>query len=64
MRTNPIHGAGPGLPVATLEEIHDCIALALDGMSIDQRYWNAAEISGYLRAGLRKTKALLPEGVA
>lgn len=64
MRTNPTHGAGPGLPVATLEEIHDLIALALDATTLDQRHWDGNEITGYLRAALRKTRAILPKVAA
>lgn len=30
MQTNPIHGAGPGLPDASLHVIRDMILLALD----------------------------------
>lgn len=54
---------GPGLPVASLHEIHDCLVLALDaserlsGYSIPER-----EARSYTRTALRRVGKLL-EGV-
>ena len=59
MRTNPTHGAGPGLPVATLEEIHDCLSLALDATEGPRRCWQADEARSYMRAALRQVSKLI-----
>lgn len=58
MRTNPIHGAGTGLPAAMLDEIHDCLTLALDATEGPRRVWQADEARSYMRAALRKVQVL------
>lgn len=53
----------PGLPVETLAEIHDCLALALDASERSSGYGqNEREARSYVRAALRRTIKLM--GVA
>ncbi|MTH77570.1 hypothetical protein [Paracoccus aestuariivivens] len=54
---------GPGLPVASLHEIHDCLTLALDAGESARGYSQAErEARSYVRAALRRVGKLM-EGV-
>ncbi|WP_134679567.1 hypothetical protein [Paracoccus ravus] len=55
---------GPGLPVASLHEIHDCLTLALDASERPKGYTTAErEARSYMRTALRRVGKLM-EGVA
>lgn len=55
---------GPGLPAASLHEIHDHLVLALDASESARGYSQAErESRSYVRAALRRVGRLL-EGVA
>lgn len=62
MHTSPIHRAAPGLPTATLEEIHDCLVLALDATGGQPQHWQVDEARSYMRTALRRTKIVLKGG--
>ncbi len=60
MRLNPISGHAPGLPVARLHEIHDCLTLALDASENRSGYSQAErEARSYVRAALRHTVKMM-----
>lgn len=64
MRLNPISGNAPGLPSATLYEIHDYLVLALDASERPSGYSTAErEARSYVRAALRRVGRIM-EGVA
>ncbi|MFV0411373.1 MAG: hypothetical protein ACK5LJ_17250 [Paracoccus sp. (in: a-proteobacteria)] len=64
MHLNPISGSNPGLPSARLNEIHDCLTLALDASERPTGYSQPErEARSYVRAALRQTAKLM-EGVA
>lgn len=57
---NPVPAAAPGLPSARLNEIHDCLALALDATERAAGYSQSErEARSYLRTALRHTQRLL-----
>lgn len=57
---NPVLAAVPGLPSARLNEIHDCLALALDATERTSGYSQSErEARSYLRTALRHTQRLL-----
>jgi hypothetical protein len=50
----------PGLPVETLHEIHDCLALAMDATECRSGYSQRdREARSYVRSALRQTKRLI-----
>lgn len=54
----------PGLPVASLHEIHDCLTLALDASERPSGYSQAErESRSYIRSALRRIGSIM-EGVA
>lgn len=60
MRLNPISGNNPGLPFARLNEIHDCLTLALDATERATGYSQSErEARSYVRAALRHTARLM-----
>ena len=64
MHHNPIPGNTPGLPSARLNEIHDCLTLALDATERPSGYSQSErEARSYVRSALRRVGKLL-EGVA
>ncbi|MBY0135562.1 hypothetical protein E2977_15930 [Paracoccus yeei] len=64
MRPNPISGNNPGLPTAHLNEIHDCLTLALDATERPTGYSQSErEARSHVRAALRRLGKLI-EGVA
>jgi len=51
---------GQALPVATLSEIHDCLALALDATEHQAGYSQTErEARAYIRSALRQTCKLM-----
>lgn len=63
MQTNPIYGAGPGLPSARLHEIHDFLTLALDASERATGYSQSErESRSYVRSALRHVGRIM-EGV-
>jgi len=55
--------SGPGLPVASLHEIHDCLTLALDATERPSGYSQAErESRSYIRSALRHVGRIM-EGV-
>ncbi len=61
---NPVPAAAPGLPSARLNEIHDCLTLALDASERPTGYSQPErEARSYVRAALRQTAKLM-EGAA
>lgn len=64
MHTNPISGNNPGLPAAILDELHDCLTLALDATERPHRYSQTErEARSYVRAA-RHIAARLIGGAA
>lgn len=60
MRTNPFPGNAPGLSSACLDDLHDCLVLALDATERRQGYSPAErEARSYLRTALRRTGQLI-----
>lgn len=60
MRLNPISGHEPGLPIARLAEIHDCLILALDATERHTGYSQAErEARSYMRSALRQVGKLV-----
>lgn len=60
MRLNPISGNNPGLPIAKLNEIHDCLTLALDATERPHGYSQPErDARSYVRAALRHTNQLI-----
>ncbi len=60
MAHHPACGISPGLPKAHLDEIHDCLALALDATERRTPYTQAErEARSYMRTALRHTERLL-----
>lgn len=57
---NPVPAATLGLPAARLNEIHDCLTLALDATERRNGYSRAErEARSYVRAALRQTSKLI-----
>lgn len=57
-----VSAAATGLPSAILNEIHDCLMLALDATEGQHpARWQLPEARGYLRHALRDTRRLLGE---
>lgn len=64
MRLNPISGSDPGLPLARLAEIQDCLTLALDATERPRGYSQPErEARSYMRSALRQVDRLM-EGQA
>ncbi len=60
---NPVPAAAPGLPSARLNEIHDCLTLALDASERPTGYSQPErEARSYVRSALRHVGKLM-EGV-
>ncbi len=60
MRLNPISGNNPGLPITHLNEIHDCLTLALDATERPSGYSQSErEARSYVRAALRRVGKLM-----
>lgn len=60
MRLNPISGNNHGLPSARLNEIHDCLTLALDASERSTGYSQPErEVRSYVRAALRQITKLM-----
>lgn len=60
MHLNPIPGDDPGLPVARLLEVHDCLTLALDASERPRGYTAPErEARSYTRAALRQISKLI-----
>lgn len=56
---NPAPAAAPGLPSATLHDIHDCLLLALDATERPRYSQPEREARSYLRSALRGTVKLM-----
>ncbi|WP_406736442.1 hypothetical protein [Thioclava sp. GXIMD4215] len=57
---NPVLAADPGLPIAILNEIYDCLSLALDASERPTSYSQSErEARSYMRTALRRTERLL-----
>ena len=55
-----VPAAAPGLPAATLHEIHDCLVLALDATEHRRGYTRPErEARSYMHSALRQTVALM-----
>lgn len=60
MHPKPISGIARGLPVARLNDIHDCLTLALDATERPHGYSQSErEARSYVRAALRHTARLI-----
>ncbi|WP_415391588.1 hypothetical protein [Paracoccus sp. SJTW-4] len=60
MRLNPISGSDPGLPLARLAEIQDCLTLALDATERPRGYSQPErEARSYMRSALRQVGKLI-----
>lgn len=60
MPRNRVPAAVTGLPAARLDEIHDCITLALDATERPSGYTQAErEARSHLRIALRRTVQLI-----
>ncbi len=56
---NPVLATIPGLPSASLLEIHDCLSLALDATERPTGYSQGErEARSYMRAALRRVEHL------
>lgn len=64
MPKNPNSGNAPGLPAARLDEIQDCITLALDATERPSGYTQAErEARSYLRSAMRQARKLRAEQI-
>lgn len=60
MPKDPVRGNTPALPAVLLDEIHDCLTLALDATERRGGYAQAErEARSYVRAALRTTNRII-----
>ncbi|MGP9806468.1 hypothetical protein [Paracoccus sp. NSM] len=59
-----LSAADPGLPSARLDDLHDCLSLALDVTERRGGYSQAErEARSYLRAAMRQTRRLMADQI-
>lgn len=64
MCKNPAPGNAPGLPASRLNDVHDCLTLALDVTERPTGYSQAErEARSYLRAAMRQVRRIMAEQI-